>query len=80
MNRWYADRRCMKWAYCGQTGFDGLEAGDAEFLGCFSEGSRGAVDHSDEFDRLTFLLELMVDTEMVAPEDSRSDDCDAQWL
>ncbi len=80
MNRWDADRRSVEGAYCGETGFDGVEAGDAEFFGGFREGSRGAVDHSDEFDRLPFLLELMEDTEMVAPEGSRSDDYDTQWL
>jgi len=80
MNRRNADRRGVEWTDCGQTGFDGLEAGDTELCGGFGYGSRGAVDHSDERDRLTFLLELMEDTEMVASEGSRSDDCDAQWV
>ena len=80
VNRRDADRRGIEWADCCKTGFDGLEAWDAEFFGCFSKSNRGAVDHRDEFDRLPSLLKLMENTEMVTPECSRSDDCDAQWL
>ena len=65
---------------CGQTRLDGLEARDTELCGGLGDCSEVAVDHGDEFDRLTFLLELMEDTEMVATERSRSDDCCAQWL
>jgi hypothetical protein len=75
-----ADRRGIEVADCGETRLDGLEAGDTEFCGGFGNCNGVTVDHGDEFDWLTFLLELMEDTKMVAPKRSRSDDCDAQWL
>ena len=80
MDRGHADRRGMKWTYCGMTSFDGLEAWNRELRGCIGSCLWITVDDRDQLDIVPGLLELAVHPEMVAPEGSRSDDRDTQWM
>jgi hypothetical protein len=64
----------------GQTGFNRLEGGNTELCRGFGCDCGVAIDDCGKLNRLSGLLELTIDAEMIAPEGSRSDDDDAEWL
>ena len=75
-----ADGGCVEWAYLCEAGLDGCEAGYGELLRGVGGDGGVTVDDGDELDGFAGLFEFAVDTKVVAPEGSRSDDGDAEWL
>src|ERR1700712_2489899 len=63
-----------------QAGFNRLEGGDTELCRSFCSDRRVAIDDCGELNRLPGLFEFTIDAKMIAPEGSRSDDGDAEWM
>src|ERR1700733_12217282 len=81
----HTDRRGIERPHRSQTRLDclegwRLESGNAERLRGFGRNSIVAVDYSGKLDRLAGLLQLTIDAKVIAPERSRSNDGDAQWV
>jgi hypothetical protein len=63
-----------------QAGLYRLEGGNTELCRSFCCDFGVEIDDCGKLNRLSGLLELTIDAEMIAPEGSRSDDGDAEWL
>jgi hypothetical protein len=80
MHRRHTDRRRIKSSNRRQTSLNRRKPRNPELLRSLSRNRGVAIDNASKFDRLTRLLEFTIDTKMVAPEGSRSNKGNAEWL
>jgi hypothetical protein len=80
MHRWDADGRSIQLAGRGETRFNALESRNAKLLRCRSQRRWVTIHYTSQLDSLTSLLQLAIDTKVIAPKGSSADDSGSQWL
>ena len=72
MRRWSCDRRGLQFAVRGQHLFDGTERFAAE-LGSYSASTGDIrIDHSHQAHSFALLLEFLINSSVIAPEDAHT--------
>ena len=80
MYRRHTDRSRIEPPNRRQTSLNRRKARSPEPLRSLSSNSGVAIDHTNQLDSLTRLFKLTINTKMVPPEGSRSNNGNAEWL